>query len=718
MRNQYSLSVNSHTTVVFGNEPLIQQFDSLQRFIRYNFSPGFHSLFLKPVKRRDIIEYHSEGNQTLFPLQDLGKEDQQRLLQQYNALLHLAEDFRRQLNSQTDPDKYHWSELLQKAFHPSNHLLFSDGNVLGIVWGWQFNLEQNHLLPLEDYAHLLPASVPDEVSPEAVEPDLAQNGAQDSVSQESMPEVNQEPDAIPGEENIPETDQKEEQQTAHVYEPQPPTPDPPKPSRRKRIFIPFSNGFTRFLDACEQFAHRYPWLMWLLLLLLLAGLFFLYKKWDGQPTGDARENAEFREISPPQPRVRKRPVRREDRIRDEETGSEVVGNVVNIALKKKEDDFQRFVVELKNAFPDSTYEVLYYDDETRRIQFGFPMTERASIKQGIKEKMNAYDLLIWDEAIFSNSRTFNDPSFADPEKSGPWKLADLPAAWDLSTGDTSVIVAVIDDGFDLNHEEFRGRIVKPYNVISHNSQVVANPQHQFHGTHVAGIVGAAGNNGKGMSGVAPGCRIMPIQASADGGSFMMTDVVDGILYAIKNNADVINLSLGMAFGQEVVQLSPEQQAELAARIGVDAAQFWDELFEMAERNKVTIVAAAGNQNVIVGLDPLSRSSRIIRVAASDPRKQKAEFSNYFKSLPADGSCVCAPGVKIYSTFPGGKYQFLDGTSMAAPMVSGVAALIRSKKPGISNRDLMKILYETGLQTGNPKLGPLIQAGKAVGKTGF
>jgi hypothetical protein len=723
LTTQFSQDLSTHTPVSFGGSYLYQQYEAVQRFLRHNFSPDFHQLLLKPVKKANHIEFLSEGHARYRELSELRPEEKEQVLQKYNALLYEIGIFRQRLLNQQSEDSFHWNALLEKIFDPSGHRILSDGNQPTLVWGWQLNLHQNHLLPLAAFSHLLPK---EETGPSPNEEDeQPATGENEPVpGEEEIPEVlPPEPVVIPEvEPEIPLNEPETEPPLPESEEALPVQDSPPPRDRRKNLFIPFSNAFTRFLDACENLARRHPWLMILLLLLLLGLAYYLYMKptWFTRFSGRATEEEirqEYSQIMPPAPRVRKRPVRREDRIRDEESRSEIVGNVVNIALKKKTDDFRQFAVELKRAFPDSSYEIVYFDDETRRLQLAFPMEKRIGIKEEIRNEMNSYELLIWDEAIFTRVKTFNDPSFRDPEKSGPWAAADLPAAWEISTGDTSVIVAVIDDGFDLNHEEFRGRIVKVYNVVSHDDRVFGDAS-RFHGTHVGGIIGAAGNNSRGMSGVAPSCRLMPIQAAAAEGQFLMTDVVDGILYAIKNNADVINLSLGMAFGEEIKQLSTSQQQELAASIGVDAAQFWDELFEMAERNKVTIVAAAGNQNIMVGLDPMQRSEKVIKVAAADNEGRKAPFSNFFPAIPASGCCVTAPGVKIYSTIPGGKYDFMDGTSMAAPMVSGIVALLKSKKPGISNSEIMKILSESGSRPANPSMGPFVKAAAALRKAGF
>jgi hypothetical protein len=729
LTTQFKQDLYSYTPVSFGGSYLFQKYEAVQGFLRHNFSSDFHSLLLKPVKNGNQIEFLSEGSLRLKELSGLSSEEKSNVLEKYNALLFEIEVFRQKLSQRQGEDAFYWNTLLEKIFDPTGHLILSDGNQVMLVWGLVLNLQNNHLLPISAFAHLL---TKDEETP---------NGT-DGIKEESKEIVQNET-----EENLINPQEQESIENAESFTDNPSIASeyPPEQislpekhinkslneteelknqgsvsKKRKRFSTPFTNGITRFLDSCENLGRRHPWLVILFLLALLIFAYFLFQEpnwYSSTPLTEAEIQEKYAQIMPETPRTRKRPVRREDRIKDEETRSEIVGNVVNIALKKKNDDFRQFALKLKQAFPDSSYEIVYFDDETQRLQFAFPMEKRLGIKEEIKKKVNAFEMLIWDEAIFSTFKTFNDPSFRDPEKAGPWNAVGLPAAWDISIGDTSVIVAIIDDGFDLNHEEFRGRIVNPYNVVSRNNQVFSN-RNRFHGTHVGGIIGAAGNNRMGMSGVAPGCLLMPIQAAAEEGQFLMTDVVDGILYAIKNNADVINLSLGMAFGEEIKQLSLAQQQELAAHIGVDAAQFWEELFEMAERNNVIIVAAAGNQDIMVGLDPIQRSEKVIKVAAADNIGSKAEFSNFFLRIPPSGCCVSAPGVRIYSTMPDGNYDFLDGTSMAAPIVSGIIALLKSSKPELTNQQIMKIISETGRPTANPFQGPFIQASTALARARF
>jgi cell wall-associated protease len=222
----------------------------------------------------------------------------------------------------------------------------------------------------------------------------------------------------------------------------------------------------------------------------------------------------------------------------------------------------------------------------------------------------------------------------------------------------------------------RGEIVKDnyYNINDrfYGNNDVMGPS-PLHGTHVAGIIGAERNNGKGTDGVADNVKLMIIRAVPDGDEYDK-DIALAIKYAVDNGAKVINMS----FGKEI---SPQKK--------------WvDEAVRYAELKDVLLIHAAGNDgedndttNNFPNPDLTSlhlKASNFITVgASSDPNIKGdyiADFSNYGK-YTVD---VFAPGVKIYSTVPGGSvYRFEQGTSMAAPVVSGIAAVIRSYFPGLS-----------------------------------
>ena len=204
----------------------------------------------------------------------------------------------------------------------------------------------------------------------------------------------------------------------------------------------------------------------------------------------------------------------------------------------------------------------------------------------------------------------------------------------------------------------------------------------MHGTHLAGILGGDRTNNKGMEGIADNVKVMMVRTSADGDEYDK-DIAAGIRYAVDNGARVINMSFGKS-------LSPDKK-------------FIDDAVKYALSKDVLIVQAAGNsKRNIDGFDNFpnpkyllsdSLAPNWITVGASDTSGNVAEFSNYGKKVVN----IFAPGVAIYSSIPGGnKYMSWDGTSMAAPVVSGVAALIRSYFPTFTAIEIKKILKQSVL----------------------
>lgn len=243
--------------------------------------------------------------------------------------------------------------------------------------------------------------------------------------------------------------------------------------------------------------------------------------------------------------------------------------------------------------------------------------------------------------------------------------------------------------------DYRAEIVKDnyYDLSDRfygNSDVMGPVNNAKHGTHVSGLIGAQRNNGIGVDGVADNVRIMMLRVVPDGDEYDK-DIALAIRYAVDNGAKVINMSFGKYF-------SPEKR-------WVDSA------VKYAEQHDVLIVHASGNENN--NLDEKegfpnpwlkqwnSNATNFITVgASSDPKiagSITADFSNYGKEKVD----VFAPGVKIYSTFPGGNhYGNLQGTSMAAPIVTGLAALIRSYYPNLTAVQVKKIIEESTFKPDN------------------
>ncbi|PWL32669.1 MAG: hypothetical protein DCO96_03740 [Fluviicola sp. XM-24bin1] len=695
MKTHYTLKFSEYSPVSHKSSYLHTKFDQINSFIDKKFRRELSGILLKPYKKLDEVTFRSEESQEYKLLEEFDEETKKHLLVQYNAIVEYVGRKCKSLQSSEDPDHQEWAAILQRTFDMNHNIILSDGKNLRLVWGWVFDLKESYILPFEAFS----GSLIDLETTIEENSDTVVNGNQEikGLHKESL-EEDFTADLSVEQADQSESDEEVEKDAHHANQV---SSNNVKPPNKK-------NWFLSALEWVERFFKKFWWLI-----ILLLGLVFLLLALNdcegstvqAKDMKDSELKRVYQEIIPPTPRKRTKPVKPEDIIDDEDSYSKVVGNVVNIALKKKSDNFKLFAVDLKSQFKDDEYSIVYYDDETRRLQLQFPIEQRKKIKNAIRKKLSSYELLIWDESIFNYERTMNDPSFHSPDKSWHFDKIGAEEAWNITIGDPSVVIAVIDDGFDLNHVELKGKIHKPYNVINHDTIITYNGK-LIHGTHVAGLALANGNNGTGISGIAPGCRLMPIQAGSEIG-FTSTDVIDGILYAIKNDADIINMSLGKSF-RAIGGYNAEDLRKLLPKIGQDEALFWEEIFKMANDNNVTIVLAGGNDNVLIGLDPLTRSDNVIRVMAMERNDKKSHFSNYFYSVPNNGSGVSAPGVNLYSCVPSNNYSFMSGTSMACPIVAGCIGLIKSVDPEISNKEIMRLLNTTSKETGKTGEAPIIQ----------
>ncbi len=228
-----------------------------------------------------------------------------------------------------------------------------------------------------------------------------------------------------------------------------------------------------------------------------------------------------------------------------------------------------------------------------------------------------------------------------------------------------------DNPDDITDTKYGNRNVKPMK------------DSEDHGTHVAGIIAAERNNGKGTNGVANNVQIMAIRSTPRGDEYDK-DVALAIRYAVDNGAEVINASFGKSY-------SPHSDWVRDAIV-------------YAGKNNVLIVHAAGNDGKNVDVEPnfpddnvngKEVSDTYLRVGALSPKYGSgllADFSNYGKN----NVDIFAPGAEIYSAVPGNKYESYGGTSMAAPAVAGVAALIRSYYPTLTAAQIKKIIMDSGL----------------------
>lgn len=442
-----------------------------------------------------------------------------------------------------------------------------------------------------------------------------------------------------------------------------------------------------------------PWwkkLWWLWLLLLLLILAFLAVKCMGK--GEVH-------VIPVTPELGK-----EDVVLSDDSLRYVASNRLLLLLTDKDADMDKFAKDFAKKYSDSKKYILSNPDTMiKRLTLTLPPEERSKMSESLPEEFASYGLIVVPETMYQAHGVTNDPAMQESDKRWYFDECSVFEAWDTTQGSEDIIVAIIDDGFDLNHPELKGKVVNPYNVVTHDDRVF--PSKSGHGTHVAATAIGNANNSAGTAGIAPKCKFMPIQVGDSNGMMSTSAVMDAVVYAIQQGADVVNMSLGMSFGP-FVQFAPEYlQKNLRANMFLQEQQVWDYLFDVARQNNVTFVLAGGNENVIIGLDPMQRSNNTIKVSAVQPDRSKASFSNY-----GDMSTVSAPGVQIYNAIPNGKYTFMDGTSMASPIVAGGCALLLSKDSYLTVHDLARILRETG----NPSpsnVGPVVNFANALNNRG-
>lgn len=331
-----------------------------------------------------------------------------------------------------------------------------------------------------------------------------------------------------------------------------------------------------------------------------------------------------------------------------------------------------------------------------------------------------------EEAANSNPVLPNDPRFAEQwalandGQNGGTKGADIHAtsAWTSSTGSKNVVVAVLDSGVDYTHPDLENNIWKrPENIKTYKDRNLGeiNDLHGYdalendgdpmdengHGTHCAGIIGAEGGNNEGITGVNWTVQIMPLRFMDASGSGTTKDAIEAINYVInRRNAGVNVRIISASWGSTQKSRALEDVIRKAYEAGI--------LF----------VAASGNASLDADKTPHYPSSynigNIISVAALDRNDKLTSFSNYgVKSVH-----VGAPGKDILSTYLDHEFRELSGTSMATPVVAGVAALVLANDPQLSVDELRKQLLDSVDKIpelkGKLVTGGRINAAKAVG----
>lgn len=325
----------------------------------------------------------------------------------------------------------------------------------------------------------------------------------------------------------------------------------------------------------------------------------------------------------------------------------------------------------------------------------------AGQEKAIQTELSKESLVKYAEPDYFSSINFtpNDPDFknqyglnntgATVENSTCTANADVNAAeaWDVTKG-SGVIVGIVDTGIDVLHPEFAGKI-----VIAQGFAADTPNDGEGHGTHVAGIIAANGNDGVGVTGICPECKLVIAKSLDDTGVGANSFIAEGIRWAADQNAKVINMSAGDSQRAQVIE---------------DAVNY-------AISKGIVFVTSTGN-NSNTALSYPAALPGVLSVSATDCNDQKSDFATYGTWVS-----VAAPGTDIYSTFPrdSASYGYLSGTSMASPFVAGLAGLVWTTSAGTSANAVVNQITSTADKiagTGQYWQNGRINAQKAVGSS--
>lgn len=427
---------------------------------------------------------------------------------------------------------------------------------------------------------------------------------------------------------------------------------------------------------------------------------------------------------------------------EDSTGQIVAGQlIVFFNSNNLKADMTTFAQQFKAHYPSAAWSIIYYNPQAGTMLLSVPEDQMMQAVQEIPQKITGIDYIITTNDVLRESGKPSDGGFSQASYDEYFRLIQTYEAWDITKGSPDVRVAIIDSYFDLTHPEIGERYVDRIHIPSKTVNVMppsTPPASQndlatyCHGSHVAGIAIGAQNNGIGVSGIAPECTWIPI---ALGNQMTSFNLIEAILYAVYHNADVINISIGRAFPEGASQIPLADQVTISKTNDLRGEQLMEYVYKVACDHNCVICTSAGNESLLMGLDPKKRSNSVIKVEAVDGKGKCAAFSN-FGTVPEANinySTVAAPGVNIWSatdrrcipmwnslgyrTSQSEGLQEMSGTSMSSPVVAGAVALLKSKNKDLTPEQIINILKMTGRQTDTQhRIGPTIQIRDALDAT--
>lgn len=395
---------------------------------------------------------------------------------------------------------------------------------------------------------------------------------------------------------------------------------------------------------------------------------------------------------------RKNLIRRQTQKIDD-IATKVVGDV------PPEEKKQNIEYQLKQAGIIS-YVREFTSDNTQLNAFYIVTLKKGSSITKVQEVLSGFDFLESTEPNFISKifRTPNDTNY--PAMGWPAKIS-APSAWDITIGSGSIIAAVLDTGVDLTHPDLMPNLITGYDFANNDS----NPQDDVgHGTHVAGTIGAVGDNSQGVVGVNWNVKIMPLKVCSTS-DCQDADIARAIVYASDNGAKVINMSMGTP--------APYTQP-------CSAGSNYQTAISYAVSKGVTVFVSAGNDHRDVVVVSPASCQGVITVGASTSSDTRASFSNFGGKVS-----IAAPGVSILATFLRGTsidascgdssfgtgsdgVGYCSGTSMSSPVTAGAGALLLSVNPSLNPTQVKDCLVNNAdaITTDKP-IGPRLNILKAI-----
>lgn len=386
-----------------------------------------------------------------------------------------------------------------------------------------------------------------------------------------------------------------------------------------------------------------------------------------------------------------------------DAGVKVISNRLNIYFEDADVNLSAWAKAFKKVYPSDLYQIIGADPNVPMIQILIPESERDMVREEINYKIPDFSFFVVDESVIRRNARPTNPENSR-ERGWHLKAVNLREAWKVTKGNPKIVIAIVDDGIEADHPIFGGRFYRAYNVFTQNRYLSVGVGH---GTHVAAL--AAGSEEfivQGVAGIAPYCKIMPVQVF-DNEFATFSSITSGIMYAINNGADVVNISVGPNY-QGLDGLSLSDQAQISQTLFKNEERVWSHILTVAERKNVMLVFATGNDNILATIPPQCRfPNKTINVASVNQEREATGFTNY-----ANGANISAPGVDVYSAYTGKGFKMFDGTSMSAPIVAGALALMKSITPKMTAQEAIRCLQMTGAST-DQYVPPMLQIDKAL-----